>query len=43
MLKLISLYIPIVILDRLKTISGAKGISYSELIRRILDEWLEGR
>lgn len=27
--------------DRLKAIADAKGIAVAELIRRVLDEWLE--
>jgi hypothetical protein len=38
--KRTQIYIPANYIEKLKKISYSKGTSMSELIRRILDEWL---
>lgn len=38
-----SYYLPRVMWERLKATADEKGISVSELIRRILDAWLESK
>lgn len=38
-----SYYLPAVMWERLKAAADEKGISVSELIRRILDLWLENK
>lgn len=38
-----SYYLPAVMLKRLKAAADEKGISVSEMIRRILDAWLESK
>ena len=36
-----SIYIPAEMMDRLKTIAKRKGIPYSEVVRRIIDDYIE--
>ena len=33
--------LPVIIVSRLQGFAKNKGISFSELVRRILDEWLD--
>jgi metal-responsive CopG/Arc/MetJ family transcriptional regulator len=42
-LQLVSMNLTKVQLEKIKAIAYEKGLSYSELIRRIIDEYLEER